>query len=127
MDYRVKCNSCSMVVINGHPCHEIGCPNPITIYRDEKGREFNSFRLITYGVWGNYKDGYEVNDCSKTGITLLLDDQCTKEDVVKGLKEKGFFSKRMRFSSVDLSWGHEHVCELTWAQTEQPIGRLEAE
>lgn len=25
--YRVTCDQCEMLSINGHACHEIGCPN----------------------------------------------------------------------------------------------------
>lgn len=25
--YRVRCDSCSATVVNGHPLHERGCPN----------------------------------------------------------------------------------------------------
>lgn len=24
---RVRCSQCEALVINGHPCHETGCPN----------------------------------------------------------------------------------------------------
>lgn len=25
--YRLRCSQCEAVAINGHPCHETGCPN----------------------------------------------------------------------------------------------------
>lgn len=126
MVYKVKCYSCNVVTVNGVPVHETGCPEPLTQLINEKGKIFYQFRLRTYDVWGNRTDGYEVNDTRDSGVRVILPDDCMHEDVIKALKAEGFLNKRMRNSTLETDWQTPGVCELEWAVTGEPIGRLEA-
>jgi len=38
-DIRIRCSQCDALVIQGIPCHEVGCPNVVKD-DDEDGNEF---------------------------------------------------------------------------------------
>lgn len=50
------CDSCELLTINGLPCHEIGCPNRHSVYRD--------------GEW------VKQRECFECGCTVDADDPC---------------------------------------------------
>lgn len=51
------------------------------------------FRLYTYDVWGNEKDGYEVNDVSRTSETYKLFKDYTDREILEALQEQGAIPK----------------------------------
>ena len=58
------------------------------------------FRLVHYfDVWGNAKDGYEVNNLCEEAILEFKEDPSEME-VLKKLKEIGFIKKSVRRNSV---------------------------
>lgn len=54
----MRCDQCQMLSINGHPCHETGCPNASA--RWDKGSE----------TW------IKQRDCFDCGCTVDEDDEC---------------------------------------------------
>lgn len=63
MEYKVKCNSCQAMGIMGVGTHELGYHDTL-LYVDSKGMEWAYYDVWTLDVWGNAKDGFEVNDRS---------------------------------------------------------------
>jgi len=52
-----------------------------------------TYKLINYDVWGNKKDGWQVNDAHYTGILIELPDNFTDLQVKQALYRSGFTSK----------------------------------
>ena len=53
----------------------------------------SKYRLVNYvDVWGNAKDGYEINDQCIEFNDLIIDDAATNKDIVTYLYKIGFFT-----------------------------------
>lgn len=63
----------------------------MTDARREQTEEFDSDRweFISYDLWGNDEDGYEVNQSFTTGIILDIEDSDTDIAVIKALRDAG--------------------------------------
>ncbi len=63
------------------------------------------YQLVEYDVWGNAKDGYDINNfyCTDVKVRVKKDDE---RSVFNALKKQGIIKKGIRFSSVLLEW-HE--------------------
>ena len=62
------------------------------------------YRLYSYDVWGNVKDGFEVNDVFKTSYVCEIPDNASDADIVKALKSCGYLKKTLKTKSVDFSF-----------------------
>lgn len=85
------------------------------------------YSLINYfDVWGNDKDGYEVNNLcvEKTGITISYD--ATEKEILDYLVQIGFLNtsdmRKVRINTLD-----EEMMEIYAVKGMQPLGRLERE
>ena len=63
----------------------------------------NTWTLINYfDVWGNEKDGWEVNNCCTEFNDLCLDEKITHKEILTYLKKTGYLvSDDMRRLSVE--------------------------
>jgi len=62
------------------------------------------FEIIDYfDVWGNKKDGYEVNDVVNTHIIVELEENYTDKDIIKALKDVGYLKNRLWTKKFDIS------------------------
>jgi len=121
--YKVRCDECSLSVINGHATHESGCSGGMVFTR--RGREYTSFSVYSLDVWGNRRDGFEVNDRSRLGAVFVPRD-FSDRDVVRALKGKGWLRRGCRFSSFRLDGGDGSMLGLDVAKTGEPLFQLEA-
>lgn len=94
---KVSCERCAATVINGTPCHEQGCTGQF-VYTNARGKRFWKWRIWSLDVWGNARDGYEVNDRSQSGGMLTVADP-SDHDLIKGLKERDKLNKRTHYKS----------------------------
>lgn len=62
-------------------------------------KKFKVFQLQSLDIWGNEKEGYEVNNVMDEGIFWESEEFPNFADIVKTLKRCGFLKKRFRFSS----------------------------
>ena len=58
----MRCNSCEALMINGHFCHETGCPNANARYDADSG------------------DWIKQRKCFDCGCTVDADDPCCSEE-----------------------------------------------
>jgi hypothetical protein len=77
--------------------------------------------IITYDVWGNNKDGYEVNDkfrygTFKTDISLLD----TEKGVLNFLNEV-FFNKKVSEKQIDIELVDENITYVSDAKNGKPL------
>lgn len=47
-----------------------------------------TFEIISYDVWGNERDGYEINDKHNTGLTVSLPEHATDKQIIDALKKE---------------------------------------
>lgn len=59
-----------------------------------------TMQLLTLDVWGNEKEGYEVNDIRESGIFFRFKDfRVSKKALLKALKRVDYLKKNLKFSS----------------------------
>lgn len=68
----------------------------------------NNYRLYSYDVWGNSRDGYEVNNVFRTGGVYELDDAWTDLQIIKELKKQGAIRKSVKNSLVRIDGEFEY-------------------
>lgn len=84
----------------------------------------DKYNLINYfDVWGNQKDGYEVNNLCNEG-TIELEDYTSDKEIVEKLKEFGFFADHVRTNMINI-WNDYEMIEIYERKTGKPICRLE--
>ena len=66
--------------------------------------------IISYDVWGNDKDGYEINDSYvwESGVEFNLDWN-SDHDIVKFLKSIGFLAKHVKVSDLEFDGDVDYV------------------
>jgi hypothetical protein len=74
-------------------------------------------------VWGNARDGYEVNDV-RLWDTLHIPNKANDEDFVRALKRANFLKRGCRFSSFDLEWEADDSLFISDSRDGMPICRL---
>ncbi len=60
------------------------------------------YRLISYDVWGNEKDGYEVNQAFTTSEYYELDDNADHTGIIKALRKQGCLKKGVRAKLIEI-------------------------
>jgi len=67
----------------------------------EKGHYI--YEVFTYDLWGNPKDGFQVNDVYSTGIRdLVICEDAKDKDVIRYLKKAGVLNPKDHFKSFDI-------------------------
>ena len=61
----------------------------------------NKYQLYDYEVWGNNKDGYEVNDILKTNTIISIPLNASDREIIRILKKESIIKNNIRFSSID--------------------------
>ena len=86
---------------------------------------YYKLRLTNYfDVWGNEKDGYEVNDAriERDNIwTNELDDKT----LLNILKNSGFLRKNIRINQLNFEWVGPECCEISVQRNGYPLGRID--
>lgn len=58
------------------------------------------FRLYDYDLWGNKKDGFEINGIFKRGVLIELFESDTKDEIIRGLKDLGYIKNHIIHSHI---------------------------
>ena len=82
-----------------------------------------TYREIGYDVWGNDKDGYEVNDVYKRGLVEIDPDK----DLVKEMRKAGLLRKGVRSSRVQIEGESDYTLYVTDARNGRPEFELRLE
>lgn len=121
--YKISCDNCNAVTINGKPCHESGCYGTFT-YR-YRGKEYKKATVWNLDVWGNKRDGFEVNDRYESGSVIIPANLSNKE-IIKALKKNNFLVKRCHTRSFSID-GDDTLIIIDAAKTGEPIYQLEVQ
>ena len=85
-----------------------------------------TWRWISYDVWGNANDGYEVNQSFRTSDTYELPvESLTDRQLWDCLKAQGFFKSRVQFRCASIDQSHEDVIYFEYKG--KPEGELRLE
>jgi hypothetical protein len=60
------------------------------------------YQLIEYDVWGNQRDGFEVNQSFYTDQYADIPEGASDAEIVRILKDEGIIKKSARASSVEI-------------------------
>jgi hypothetical protein len=75
---------------------------------EEREYEFDNWEYISYDLWGNDEDGYEVNAAYTTGQIYEIEDWEDDTGVIRFLRNNDFLHVDDEDMSVDVD-GDEHV------------------
>lgn len=89
-----------------------------------KGIKGRPFRWIYYDVWGNKKDGYEVNAKYTSNDVVMIPDDLNDKQLTTHLKKQGLFKGSVRSNLVEYD-GDEFTIYITYKG--KPEGELRAE
>lgn len=112
--YHVSCDSCRVIIINNHACHEIGCRGVLIFTR--RGQKYQQFRVWSLDLWGD-----EVNDRSCIGRVMVPQDASDRA-IIKALKRKGWVNPKCHYDSFSIE-GDEHFMSIDYKH--KPIYQLE--
>jgi hypothetical protein len=83
------------------------------------------YDLIEYEVWGNKRDGFEINDCFRVMKGIEIDDNDTDKDIVKKLKEVGYLKNTVRMNQMVIERNSESMIEFYERKDYKPSFNLE--
>lgn len=92
-----------------------------SVVQGVKGRPF---RWIYYDVWGNKKDGWEVNNAFRSNEVIMIPDGLSYKSLTTYLKKQGFFKSSVRSNLVKYD-GDDYTIYITYSG--KPEGELRAE
>ena len=70
--------------------------------RQSRNRLVSVYNVHPLDVWGNAREGYDVNDVLPSQGNVYIFDDATDEEIVRALKEEGFIDKGIRTKSVSI-------------------------
>ena len=103
------------------------------------------FDLLSLDVWGNKRDGFEINDVHRSGQTLEVPAEqwefnvetphafkswhIEDADVVRALKDHGYLKKTVRTKRIEIDTGGNSFLEtrvsINDAKTGEPLWQIE--
>ena len=83
------------------------------------------YQLITYDVWGNKRDGYEVNQSYTSDTIIDLEPTDYYDDtIIKKLKEVGLLSKHAKNSKYDIDGEFDYTLYVNYTPVMYPVCEL---
>ena len=81
-------------------------------------------QLCSYDIWGNEKDGYQVNNVFAEDIYIEVTDKTSDKDIIQQAKKKGFLNKHIKDSSFDIEGEDDFTLYVTYTPKCMPIFEL---
>ena len=67
------------------------------------------YKCYDYDVWGNRKDGFEVNNIFETCETYELNHNWNDRGILQSLKRQGCIKRNIRISDVEIDGEMEYT------------------
>jgi hypothetical protein len=77
-----------------------------------------AWRWISYDVWGNETDGWEVNAAYTTSVVYRISEDATDETILKTIWEDDADKVKLEWSSV------EDTIFFSAKETSEPLGEI---
>lgn len=84
------------------------------------------YEIIDYDVWGNERDGFNVNQSFHTGHFVEIPEDATDAEIVRILKDEGVLKKTVRTASVGIEGESGYDLYFTHLPTSRPEFELRA-
>ena len=94
--------------------------------RSNKNRAATTYTVHGLDVWGNAREGFDVNDVYPSRGRVTIFDDATDAEVVQALKREGFISPRIRVASVAIDGESGYSLYINEARTGKPVYELRA-
>lgn len=91
-----------------------------------KTRHSTIYSVHGLDVWGNAREGFEVNDVYPSRGKVAIYDDATYSEVVQALKKEGFIDPKVRFKSVTVDGETGFTLYIGEARTGKPVYELRA-
>jgi len=85
------------------------------------------YKLVTYDVWGNDTDGYEVNDAHFTGDSIELKTELNDSDMIDKLKEEGIIDEHVKNEEIRIDGEEAYSLYFVYEPLEYPMFELRNE
>lgn len=105
--YKVTCSNCNPMSINGLAMHETGSCHGTLVFNYRK-RDHYRVKVFSLDVFGNSKDGFEVNDRSHS-CDMMIPVDCTHKELIRLLKRKNLLNKHSHFNSYIVDWFNDYI------------------
>ena len=71
-----------------------------------------NYEIVSYDVWGNAVDGFEVNAAYLTGLEVDLNDEATDKEIIGSLRRAGFIGAGVHSTKFAVE-GDDHCLYVT--------------
>jgi len=68
-----------------------------------------TYRWYEYDVWGNRRDGYQVNDVFRTPEVYMVDPDWSDPELIRELRKQNFFKKGVRSNLIEIDGDEEKI------------------
>ena len=83
-------------------------------------------KLINYfDVWGNEKDGWEINNLCTEWENKMIDGELTNEKLFLLLKQMNFINKGVRINQLNFIDNGNGIIEIEQSYNNSPLCRIE--
>ena len=79
-----------------------------------------TYKVISYDVWGNPKDGFEVNAAHYTPYSVELSDEWTDKELRRALRDCGFCNSGIMTAALEINGDCPECIYIT--QTNSKVG-----
>ena len=91
-----------------------------------KIRQLTTYAVHGLDVWGNAREGFDVNDVYPSRGRVSIPDDATDAEVIQALKREGFIDSKIRFKSVTVDGENGETLYIGESRTGKPVYELRA-
>ena len=84
----------------------------------------SEFELVTYDVWGNDEEGFEVNNAFRSGKTDILYENMTDEEIFQRLKEEDLIEDWVSEKTVEIDGEFDFTLTFNKKENGEPLFEL---
>ena len=94
--------------------------------RKNRNRSITIYDVHGLDVWGNAREGFEVNDVYPSQGAVWIFNDATDQEIVRALKDEGFIDKLVRNKSVNIEgeMGINGELYISEARSGKPVYQL---
>jgi len=94
--------------------------------RRNTGAKRQEYQWYDYDVWGNAKDGYDVNNVFRTPAFVTLAENATDAQIVASLRKAGILKARTQTKRVQIDGETGYTLYFMDRKDGMPLGELRA-
>ncbi len=87
----------------------------------------HTYKFVSYDVWGNDADGYEVNDAHYTGDMIVLKQGIPDKVIISKCTEMGWVNPELNVGDIEIEGEEGHTLYFMYTPTCYPMFELRCE